>query len=439
MNLREKKFTHPLSKKTRIIGLIIALFIHASFLLIYKELYESMTLLVFSLSFFFPLFFIYIYSKLIFAASYKEVTNNDPEIEKKIKAATVSLVVPFYNENLNLMKQQITTILEQSKPFDHVYFIDDGSENPDVSNFLKKVCDNVPSFHLHICKENGGKRNAQGVVFPLISTDFIMTTDSDTQLMKNCLHELLIPFFKDKGKREVVCVTGKVVASNESENLLTRILNARYFNAFESERAAQSVTRSVIVASGPCTIYKSNIIQENLDEYLNQIFLGKRQTFGDDRCLTNIALRYGEVLYQSSAVALTHIPSTFKGFVLQQIRWNRSFFRESFLGIHSMTKANHIKPLLWILLELIMFILMLVTLSTATYSIFFQTGYLALEISLFLLFIIVNSLVRNIYYFTVTSTTLILAPLYGFIHLLVITPLKIYSLFTLNNNRWITR
>ncbi len=439
MNLRKRKYTRPLSTNVRVIGLILGLVIHTLFIILYKELYESMTLLVFSLSLFFPLFFVYIYSKLIFATLYRKEELDNPEIDDKIQQATVSLVVPFYNENLKLMKQQVRTILDQRKPFTHVYFIDDGSDTKEVSNFLQEICDQFPNFHLYICDKNGGKRNAQGKVLSLIDTDFIMTTDSDTQLLEDCLYELLIPFFKKSKKREVVSVTGKVLASNESENLLTKTLNSRYFNAFEAERAAQSVTRSVIVASGPCTIYKSKIIQDNLDEYLNQIFLGKKQTFGDDRCLTNIALRYGEVLYQSSAVALTHIPSTFKGFIRQQIRWNRSFFRESFLGLRSMSKARHIKPLLWIVLELIMFVLLLVTLALAIYSIFFQSGYLLLETLLFALFVIVNSLVRNIYYFTITPMTFLIAPLYGFLHLLVITPIKIYALFTLKDNRWITR
>lgn len=436
--MKEQKYMNPLLTKTRIIGLIIAIIIHIVFIWGYIQIYEYSTALIYGFSIFFPIFMIYIYSKLFFSLFYRAKKDNK-EIKKQIMNASVSLVVPFYNEKKELMEKQVESILKQTKPFDQVYFVDDGSIDKETTEFLSMVCDKIPSFHLHVCEENKGKREAQGKVLNLIDSDFIMTTDSDTFFKEDCLYELLIPFFENKRKKDVVAVTGKVVGINENKNLLTSILNMRYYNAFESERGSQSATQSVIVASGPCTVYRADIIQDNLHEYLNQIFLGKKQTFGDDRCLTNISLKYGDVLFQNTAVAMTFMPENMKSFMKQQIRWNRSFFRESLLGVIALTKLGRIKPLLWIIMEVLLFVLMLTTLSLALYSMFFQDGYFAIEFFSFTLFIIVNSIARNIYYFRITSKAIFLAPIYGFIHLLIIMPIKVYALFTLKDIRWITR
>ncbi len=437
--MKAEKYLRPLNSRVRLVGLIIGVTIHVLFINTYIRYYENMTLLVFSFSIFFPIFAIYIYSKLVLATVYKARVNEDEEIEKQIEDATVSLVIPFYNEELEFIEAQVESILKQKKQFTNVYYIDDGSKSSAVSDFLTIVSREVPFINLHISEKNIGKREAQGLILPSITTEYIMTSDSDTILEEDCLYELLVPFYSKKESENIVSVTGKVMSSNEDSNFLTRVLNMRYFNAFESERAAQSATNSVIVASGPCTIYKTEIILNNLDDYLNQYFLNKKQTFGDDRCLTNISLKYGDVLYQSSAVVKTNVPTTMKSFIKQQIRWNRSFFRESILGIKGMVKHKHIKPLLWIILEVLMFVLMITTISIAFYSMIFEEGYLFLEFSMFFMFLIVNSIVRNIYYFSVTPKTIYLAPIYGTIHLFIIMPVKVYALFTIKDMRWITR
>ncbi len=433
------RFTKPMERRMRVISIFTSVLIYSSAIYVYSFYYESETLLKFSFSLFFPVFTTYIFVKLILATSYRYATINDDEVIEQIHQASVALLVPFYNEKVELIREQVISIHNQTKPFDAVYFIDDGSAEDDVANYLKKVCDKIPNFHLYVLEENVGKREAQGKVIQYISEEYIMTTDSDTILKEDCLHELMIPFFEKHGKLEVAAVTGKVVATNEAENILTRILNMRYFNAFESERAAQSSSNSVIVASGPCTVYKSEIIIDNLDEYLNQIFLGKKQTYGDDRCLTNIALRYGDVFYQSTAVALTSIPNSLRGFTIQQTRWNRSFFRESYLGIITFSKLKRFKPLMWIIIELVMFVMILTTIALSAYGMFIVGDNPDVRMIVFIFFLVINSIIRNIYYFNVTFKTLLYAPLYGLIHFFIVIPVKVYSLCTLKNTKWMTR
>ena len=77
-------------------------------------------------------------------------------------------------------------------------------------------------------------------------------------------------------------------AANKDHNFFTKILNTRLKNAFYVERAAQSFFGSVLVASGMCSIYRSHIIKDNVEEWVSQTMFGIPQTFGDDRRLTAI-------------------------------------------------------------------------------------------------------------------------------------------------------
>jgi hypothetical protein len=51
--------------------------------------------------------------------------------------------------------------------------------------------------------------------------------------------------------------------------------------------------------------------------------------FGDDLKLTNLVLAAGyESVFEPTAMATTKVPTTLRRFVRQQLRWNRSFYRE---------------------------------------------------------------------------------------------------------------
>lgn len=65
-----------------------------------------------------------------------------------------------------------------------------------------------------------------------------------------------------------------------------------------------------------------------LDAWRNQMFLGTKSTFGDDRSLTNHILRSWQVIYCQSARATTIVPSFYKVFLTQQLRWKKSWIRE---------------------------------------------------------------------------------------------------------------
>ncbi|MCX4706991.1 hypothetical protein OG252_00200 [Streptomyces sp. NBC_01352] len=76
---------------------------------------------------------------------------------------------------------------------------------------------------------------------------------------------------------------------------------------------------------------------------LNQRFLGRLSTFGDDRHTTNYCLLTGKAVLQANAVAWTLVPENVRHYLRQQVRWNKSFFRESLwiIRVGKILQARH--------------------------------------------------------------------------------------------------
>jgi hypothetical protein len=124
-------------------------------------------------------------------------------------------------------------------------------------------------------------------------------------------------------------VTGNLRASNAEVTWLTRLINTRYRLLFERERAAQGFFGAVFCCAGPFSSYRRTAVEAVLDRYLSQRSLGGRRVCGDDLKLTNLVLARGyRSEFEPNAKATTDVPTTMRRFVRQQLRWNRSFYRE---------------------------------------------------------------------------------------------------------------
>ena len=120
--------------------------------------------------------------------------------------------------------------------------------------------------------------------------------------------------------------------ANAWRNTLTKMQTVRYYVAFSVLKAAESVFSSVTCCSGCCAAYRRSALTPVLDAWLNQKFLGRPATFGDDRSLTNMILRTHKVIYDSKARVSTLVPETYSQFFRQQLRWKKSWVRESLIA-----------------------------------------------------------------------------------------------------------
>jgi len=237
----------------------------------------------------------------------------------------VDVIVPCYNEAPALLTACLRSLAQQDyKGEMRVWVVDDGSGNRDA---LLPVLGAETGLDQRVVllDRNRGKREAQAAALRQGRGEVVVTIDSDTSIAPDGIRQI-VTWLRDPA---VGAVTGNLRASNADATWLTRLIDMRYRLLFERERAAQGFFGAVLCCAGPFSAYRRAVVEEVLPQYLGQRFWGGRRVCGDDLKLTNLVLAHGyRSEFEPAAVATTEVPTTLRRFVRQQLRWNRSFYRE---------------------------------------------------------------------------------------------------------------
>lgn len=250
----------------------------------------------------------------------------------------VSIIIPCFNEE-EWIQRTILSCINQDYPIDklEVIIVDDKSDDKSVEKIdeiVEKIKREAERFKTKsrikyfVQEENKGKRDAlvRGVVEA--KHELVVFVDSDSFLDPYAIRNLVQPFKDPK----MGGVSGRTDVANTYTNGLTKMQSVRYYIAFRIMKAAEAYFDSVTCLSGPLSCYKRQIVLDNMDEWLNQSFLGQKATFGDDRAMTNFVLKNHRTSYQDTAVCSTIVPNKYKVFLKQQMRWKRSWLRESIMA-----------------------------------------------------------------------------------------------------------
>ncbi len=261
----------------------------------------------------------------------------------------VTVVIPAFNES-KIIFETISSITECNYPKSKlkVIGIDDGSTD-DTFFYMQKAKNKYPRLiELIRFPGNQGKRKALYTAYKQTSTPFVITVDSDTRLDPNAIREILTPLLLNE---KIGAVTGRIKIWNNSANIFTKMLNAHFAMAFDFTRAVQSTFNSVFCLSGAFSAYRSHILRQVLEKWMNQTFLNQTCTYGEDRSLTNHILRTGYgTFYQRNAHAFTIIPTQLQNILKMLTRWARSNIRESIIFSRFMLsekrRGNRVLPFL---------------------------------------------------------------------------------------------
>ena len=238
---------------------------------------------------------------------------------------SVSIVIPAFNEE-DAIDQTVEAILGSDYPSDRleVVVVDDGSTDGTWERILA-ARDRHPSVVCVRFPENRGKRAAMAEGIRRSSAEICAFVDSDSVLEPDALARLVADF----GDPRVGAVVGHADVLNKTVNWLTRMQQVRYFVAFRVIKGCESLFGAVTCASGCFSAYRRAALLPVLERFEQQRFLGRISTFGDDRALTNFVLRTWRVTYQMHAVSHTIVPAHLHQFARQQLRWKKSWLRES--------------------------------------------------------------------------------------------------------------
>lgn len=226
----------------------------------------------------------------------------------------VIAVIPSFDESDEGVHATVWSLINQSRPPDSIHVVDDGSEVP-----LEKFEHPLVRWHR---QDNGGKREAQATALRAAQAagekfDFILTVDSDSELDKDALWQLL----REMNRRRVMGCTGTVLVRNRSESLLSRLSDLNLFIFCVLSRGVRSAMGVVNPTSGALSMYRAHVVMDNLSHYLSS------GTDGDDRQLCDYALLRGQVISVPRAYVVTDMPTTIQGTYKQRRRWGKSGWR----------------------------------------------------------------------------------------------------------------
>ena len=272
---------------------------------------------------------LFLLTRYLFSLFYRPVPV-DPDY-----TPSVTVVIPCFNEE-EWIRTTIIKCVDQDYPVDKLEFIivDDGSSDNSV-NVIKKTVEDLCAegeqydirnrVRVFFQKYNQGKREAMGIGIRNCRTEMIVFVDSDSFLQPNAIRHLVQPMRDPK----MAGVAGRTDVANVYTNRLTKMQAVRYYISFRVMKAAEAYFDSVMCLSGPLSCYRISVVREIFDEWLNQKFMGRKATFGDDRALTNFVVEHHRTYYQDTAICSTIVPRRHKQFLRQQMRWKRSWLRES--------------------------------------------------------------------------------------------------------------
>lgn len=312
--------------------------------------------------------------------------------------------------------------------------INDGSTDGTEAMMQRAVKEHNGYVELISFPQNRGKREGMAAGVAASNHEIVVFVDSDSFPRQDAVRLLVEHFMENP---DVGAVSGNSGVENDSANLLTKMQAIRYAISFDIFKSSESLFGAVTCCPGCFSAYRKSAILPILEAWRNQMFLGTRSTFGDDRSLTNFVLRHWKVVYCRSALATTIVPENYLKFMKQQIRWKKSWIREGITAAKFMWRkhpiaavsfyVNLLLPIFGPLLVGRILYLSFFGGKPAAFLVFVAgTSLMGIAFSAFL-----NLYERRKYWYCM--------PLFSLLYALILVWQMPYALLRINDTRWGTR
>ncbi|MDP3541051.1 MAG: glycosyltransferase family 2 protein [Elusimicrobiota bacterium] len=344
---------------------------------------------------------------------------------------SVSIVISVRNEE-HAITRTVETCFETDYPSDkrEVLVVNDGSTDGTL-RVLKDLQKRFPELQV-FSQPPTGKRAAMAQGVKSAKGEIITFVDSDTFLFRDALRHIVCGFEDPT----LGASAGYTEVENCNTNALTGLQEIRYYVSFRLLKASEGFYAAVTCCPGCLSAYRRKYVLEILDPWRNQRFLGAEATFGDDRSLTNFILRKYRVIYNDLAVASTLVPDTWGQYLRQQLRWKKSWLRETLIAASFMYKKHPVAAISFYASSII---------SVASPAMAGRVAYLAAqgEASMllpYLLGLLLIGFLQSLYFLhRRPSPHWLLGMLWMGSALFITGPQTYYAVLTMRKNHWGTR
>gem|GEM_PF-140344 len=315
----------------------------------------------------------------------------------------VTVMVVAHNEG-KVILDKLNNLLELNYQKDKIRFLIASDNSTDrthdiVNKFIKEHPDT--NIKLYKTRERKGKTNAQNEAHKLTSTEYLVMTDANSILDKNCVKELMAAFIS----KEIAYVSGRLSIINQQINGVSNA-EASYWDSDIEMRETEGLIQTITAGNGALYACRTK------DYY----------DFDSIECHDSAmpiyyALNGKRAIANHDAIAYEKAGETIRDEFSRKVRMNRMLFKHIFPDIRILNIFKYkwfsffyfghrtCRYLLWIA-HLVLFI---TNALLRTSSLFFLTTFM-IQVIFFLLALVKmitkvkNKYITLIYYYTVTIT-----------------------------------
>ncbi len=358
----------------------------------------------------------------------KELIGSNYKPKKIRYDASVSVVVPVYNENPSLFAYALQT-WKKNKPAEIIAVID----------YTDKACIKIfQSFQeefknaILIVTKKPGKRPALVDGIKKAKEEIIVLVDSDTIWKDDVIRYGLSPFY-DKKVGGVATYQSVWKPKSFAQKIFDVQLDLRYMHEYPFLAVAGD---ALTCLSGRTAFYRKSAILPLVDELENETFMGRPVISGDDKCLTYLILKNGwKTAYQANSHVYTPGMENLGSYLKQRLRWTRNALRADSKAILNGWPLKHPGLFFFQIDKVLQSFVIILSLMFFVVAVSLHQWLVALVIALWWF---ISRAIKMYSHFIQKPYNLLILP--GYVAYSFLTGiLKIYALFTLNTQGWITR
>lgn len=353
------------------------------------------------------------------------------------------VIVPAYNEGRHVYDTIKSIVASDYDPAKFtITVVDDGSTD-DTRVWIRKAVDEMPQVRAIYLPRNSGKKHALSAAIRSSNAEVLITVDSDSTIEKDAISNIVKPFVNEK----IGAVAGNIRVQNINEGAIPQMLDIIFVFCYEFLRSSQSRYGTVLCTPGALSAYRRQAVLPLLDEWLNQRFLGEYTSIGEDRALSRMLLcQDWEVVFQGSATSYTNIPASYSKVCKMLLRWVRGDIRENILMFPYVVRNFTVFDMRRLCLELHYISFSLGTIAplflipSAVVFLIFRFSEMSFILGFMTMATMIWSIIPAMIYAKRCSLKRSLyAFVYGVFSMICLSWIPIYAVFTIKNNKWMTR
>lgn len=358
--------------------------------------------------------------KRIPALFYRPVSNNFD--------TTATIVTPVYNEDPVLFRLAIASWIANQP--DRIIAVIDVTDTQS-----QEVAREYPQVEIMLI-DLPGKRPALAMGIDVTTTEIVVLVDSDVIWEPDVLKKVKMPFADPKiggvGTRQ-----NMYPSDGKRATLWERIADIYLDIRYSDEVPATTlIGRAVSCLSGRTAAYRTKLLQELREPFLNETFNGRPCMSGDDKRYTCLVLQQGYLTWnQLDAQVYSTFKPDFKGFQKQRIRWSRNSFRSDLRALWQGWVWHHPYLAFMLIDKTIAPFTLLLGPIVLVLSIFLGAWQLVLAL---LIWWHVSRAVKILPHLRRQPQDWLILPVYIAVNYYM-SLIKAYALFTINEHKWLTR